>query len=827
MTRMAPREWLLSLALHLTALAVLIWLTPVHEMIAKAVGGTARSQTSARDSSGGGDEATKLMKEDPDRVQEVVKNIEQTQADKARAMVAGMLDSEKKLDDMAKQKIEAFHKEEQARAAAAAKAALDQLQQAPQDQQAALDRQKKLADQVHALADQAVQAQKSPDPAALKPVADALAPLKDQLNRAQDDIAQAQSQVAQKQDAAARPLDDAKSALPEANDAQKAALDTQRQAANTQQQAIWQQKQALALIESLIQQAQATAQLKKTTDQQQAEVDRQATNVAQQQQQPKIASTDTPAPQTQPAGQPPGATSSAPKQQTASTQQTPSPDPKLTAALQKLNDSRLALAQTQDDLKRAQDEMASTKSSLNDLATNLDATQQASRQAQDAAAKQQSDAIAKLNAAMTPKPETETADDPDASPTKSPADASAHDAAKTDPAASHPDATQAHSEAKNATAAHNPSSPQPGQHSPGDGAAAAGSLGDKSFAQLYQAAREAEQRIAQNYKTYRAAELAAIEGIPLAEAMKSVQVAQPNREPVDLAALSGRNAAGHFEAYKEQVMRANQQIASMTTLGQSMLQTALAQQHVGDGTFDASHLLQDQARFQQMKALATADKSMPGKDLTSFMRAANEPDDHPHDKHNKGEVETPSNIVVPEIPDLDYHHIKPYATRHISDQGPRHADWLYVDSWYLIGPFPDDDRSNVDTRFPPESIVDLDASYVGKYGTPIHWKYTQWSTPELRPDNDIEDAPAVYYAYTELDFDQDRDLWIATGTDDAGKMWINNVLVWDSGDLLTPWNPNQAYRKVHFSKGRNRILYRIENGRVIAAFSLLISTRPR
>jgi hypothetical protein len=184
--------------------------------------------------------------------------------------------------------------------------------------------------------------------------------------------------------------------------------------------------------------------------------------------------------------------------------------------------------------------------------------------------------------------------------------------------------------------------------------------------------------------------------------------------------------------------------------------------------------------------------------------------------------------VIPvnaELPNMDYEHLKPIATRRISETGPHHADWLYVDSWYFIGPFPNAGRANIYTKFPPESIIDLDAAYPGKNGQTLRWVYTQWNSPDLRPEHGMEEAPAIYYGYTELYFDHAQDLWIATGSDDKGTMWLNNVMVWNSNDILKGWQPNEGYRKVHFKQGINRILYRLENGYLGAAFSLMISAK--
>ena len=82
---------------------------------------------------------------------------------------------------------------------------------------------------------------------------------------------------------------------------------------------------------------------------------------------------------------------------------------------------------------------------------------------------------------------------------------------------------------------------------------------------------------------------------------------------------------------------------------------------------------------------------------------------------------------------------------------------------------------------------------------------------------------AIYYAYTELWFDEACDLWVAIGSDDYSKVWIEDQLVWSSGKNLKAWQLNEGVRKVHFKQGLNRVLYRVENGNNITEFSLVVS----
>jgi hypothetical protein len=84
----------------------------------------------------------------------------------------------------------------------------------------------------------------------------------------------------------------------------------------------------------------------------------------------------------------------------------------------------------------------------------------------------------------------------------------------------------------------------------------------------------------------------------------------------------------------------------------------------------------------------------------------------------------------------------------------------------------------------------------------------------------------IYYAYTELWFDEPRDLWIAIGSDDKSTVWLNEQLVWVSSDQLKGWQLGEGLRRVHFKKGLNRVLYRVENGWHGMAFSLVVCLKP-
>jgi hypothetical protein len=181
--------------------------------------------------------------------------------------------------------------------------------------------------------------------------------------------------------------------------------------------------------------------------------------------------------------------------------------------------------------------------------------------------------------------------------------------------------------------------------------------------------------------------------------------------------------------------------------------------------------------------------------------------------------------------------------RTIAASGPS-AEWIFIDSWYILGPFDNTDRANIDRKFPPETVVDLNAVYPGKNDIPIRWEFYQSPTADVVPPldgwysvlqkqlglkgeiNRTVLQYIIYYAYSELNFEQECDLWVAVGSDDFSKVWINDQLIWSSGKQSKKWRIDEGMRKVHFKKGVNRILYRIENGKDRTDFSFVIRMQP-
>jgi len=146
--------------------------------------------------------------------------------------------------------------------------------------------------------------------------------------------------------------------------------------------------------------------------------------------------------------------------------------------------------------------------------------------------------------------------------------------------------------------------------------------------------------------------------------------------------------------------------------------------------------------------------------------------------------------------------------------------WMYLNTWYTVGPFPNPNRVNIDREFPPDSLIDLDAACVGKDGRTIRWQFVQSDGPMVTPPN--AEPYGIWYAYTEFHCDRPRDVIIALGSDDRGTLKINGVDVWISSKQLKAWDIDEVWRRVHFNEGVNRVLYRVENGWQSIGFSLIL-----
>jgi hypothetical protein len=167
--------------------------------------------------------------------------------------------------------------------------------------------------------------------------------------------------------------------------------------------------------------------------------------------------------------------------------------------------------------------------------------------------------------------------------------------------------------------------------------------------------------------------------------------------------------------------------------------------------------------------------------------------------------------------------------------GGAEAARVVLSRWYIAGPFAARGSADLNRAYPPELAVDLDAVYAGKDGRSLRWQYVDEPGYPLVPQPRFENA--VYYAYTEIRVDRAQDVWLDIGADDDSKLWLNDQLVWTSGDGDKPWYRQPFYsleasirnaalvegsRRVHLRAGRNRLLFKLYNGIDLMFFSVVL-----
>jgi len=153
--------------------------------------------------------------------------------------------------------------------------------------------------------------------------------------------------------------------------------------------------------------------------------------------------------------------------------------------------------------------------------------------------------------------------------------------------------------------------------------------------------------------------------------------------------------------------------------------------------------------------------------------------------------------------------------------------WLFLDTWYIIGPWDNKGKLDYTVIHPPEIGIDLDADYTdGKFVLnsktkrhSLRWQFVQSDIMRITPP--MERGDSTYYAYTEVYFEEATEMLVAIASDDAARMWVNDKLIWEDQGL-SGWSLDEGFRVASFKKGFNNLLVRIENGPVLCEYSVLL-----
>ena len=141
----------------------------------------------------------------------------------------------------------------------------------------------------------------------------------------------------------------------------------------------------------------------------------------------------------------------------------------------------------------------------------------------------------------------------------------------------------------------------------------------------------------------------------------------------------------------------------------------------------------------------------------------------------------------------------------------------YIPEWYLIGPFPnerksEEERLGLDAVYPPEKEIDLNKSYSGADSQLVKWQLFQ--TPKTGRfqlwDKVNPYELVVVYALTYVYSPTDQILPLLLGSDDGVKVFLNNETI-HRKLLVRISEPDQDIIPLKLKKGWNKLLIKIEN----------------
>ena len=387
---------------------------------------------------------------------------------------------------------------------------------------------------------------------------------------------------------------------------------------------------------------------------------------------------------------------------------------------------------------------------------------------------------------------------------------------------------------------------------------------DLSISEAYEMARQIEEAVTETYREVVAASTAIEQSLPLEEAERLTDVAKPVREDIDAELLDGKaRTAEQLAAQKEARYNAVRETENMVDASMAMMEEAFRLSGFGEGNDfrDRSQRLAQGLRWlkrgdlaghdegeraekfhalaglsMQIERLAAEDRGARAKDLRgvtigglaqsgagnkdeNYRRVAGRAGEYAGQPQTRKEAGTGEDLLPGNV----------LAVDETSRGMP--GGWMYLESWWIIGPFPNPDRVNITRKFPPESVIDLDAAYEGAGGL-VKWQFSQARTPfpsdkpnrhrsEVIPPNRREFA--IWYGYTILRVDRECDVWLAAGSDDRSDVWVNGMKVWASGNNRKVWTIDEGFRRIHLKKGANPVLVRLENGPGPTSFSVCVS----
>ncbi|MEX2607207.1 MAG: hypothetical protein WD708_07655 [Kiritimatiellia bacterium] len=329
------------------------------------------------------------------------------------------------------------------------------------------------------------------------------------------------------------------------------------------------------------------------------------------------------------------------------------------------------------------------------------------------------------------------------------------------------------------------------------------------IADLYEAGREAEKQTEQAVRDTRAAELALRQHDSFGKAKTRITDWSPDRP--DLAGDLRKNTTatvGDLNAYREQVKQATSTLSSMATRTASLTGQMAAM--VGDPS--------SRTRGRNLppglsQGWGEGDSS-GGRAILSEGDVGSEPG-----RALATEAKLPEAVIS----------AKALPGRRFTESSSRQG-WLFIDTWYHIGPWENHTKTNFAVPRPPEQVIDFDAEYPdGKFShieghvdQVLRWQFLQSDQIRIQPLRVY--GSSTYFFYTEVFFDRSREMIVTIAADDAAILWVNGEPVVDRSGL-SPYKLGELLLPITFQQGTNTLLIRLENSPGPTLFSVLLCPR--
>ena len=283
-------------------------------------------------------------------------------------------------------------------------------------------------------------------------------------------------------------------------------------------------------------------------------------------------------------------------------------------------------------------------------------------------------------------------------------------------------------------------------------------VADLDIAELYNAGRKIEESAFGIYRQVRVIDLALLQQVSIQAAADVTVMEPPQRADIDpavfTAPITSKSDPG-FNAMKETLFTIRTELGDMIGSVQQFLD--MAHGIIGDDVGGIIGLPQSNRSglTDHANGSGIARLDDPFVDYSP-------PDPNAYEHHwgrGVGPI-TQRDELFPRQEAAALGSVRPTPGRMlISGEGDfSPSGWMYLDTWYVIGPFDNPNREKLDHKFPPENALqtglDLDAVYVGQEERSIAWQFTQ--SPEACIIPHIPREGAIWYAYTEVYSDKDQ-----------------------------------------------------------------------